>query len=180
MSTTVNFKQQVIGLYNTIKPYALSLTKNLIDAEDLLQDTMLRAFRYEANFRHNTNLKSWLLVIMRNIFINKYRQKNTRKQSLVDPVEQIYQINRRQSTKNQGTTSLVVEDIYKAIDTLPESYQKTILMNTQGFRYQEIADALDVPLGTVKSRIFWIRKKLAKELGDYVEEKDKKYAFSLN
>lgn len=174
------FNTAVVRLYDTIKPYAVSLTKNMIDAEDLLQDTMMRAFRYRENFKHNTNLKSWLLVIMKNIFINQYRQKATRKYTLVDPVEQLYQMNAAYTTINTGESGLTIEDINRAIARLPKAYQTTLLMNVQGYQYQEIADALNVPLGTIKSRIFWIRKRLADDLKPYINRNERKVEYSLN
>lgn len=174
------FNTAVVRLYDTIKPYAVSLTKNMIDAEDLIRDTMTRAFRYKDNFKHNTNLKSWLLVIMKNIFINQYRQKATRKYTLVDPVEQLYQMNVSHTTFNSGDSDLTIEDINHAIARLPKAYQTTLMMNVQGYQYQEIADALNVPLGTIKSRIFWIRKRLAEELRPYINRTGKKVEYSLN
>lgn len=161
-----DFNQAVVEQVNVLKLYAISLTKNANDAEDLMQDTVLRAFTYKDKFAQDTNLKAWLLVMMRNIFINNYRKKVAHRETTLNDALPNLKLGK---VENQAERNLVYSDMYEAISKLPQSYEETVLMNLEGFQYQEIADKLNVPLGTIKSRMFWARKKLLEYLSEYSE-----------
>ncbi|MFK7907929.1 MAG: RNA polymerase sigma factor [Chitinophagales bacterium] len=166
-----NFNQNVLSMASNLRPYAINLTKDLDEAKDLLQETMYRAFTHKDKFKEGTNLKAWLFTIMRNIFINKYRKKSKRK-TIVDTTENLYYINSAQATiRNRAESNFVMRDVVKAIDRLNDDYKVPFVMHYKGFKYQEIADDLELPLGTVKSRIFFARKALKQELNVYEELK---------
>ncbi len=166
-----NFNRLVLDMATNLRPYAINLTKDLDEAKDLLQETMYRAFTHRDKFREGTNLKAWLFTIMRNIFINRYRKKSKRK-TMIDTTENLYYINSAQTTiRNRAESSFVMTDVVKAIDNLTDDYRVPFVMHYKGFKYQEIADDLSLPLGTVKSRIFFARKALKKELTIYKELK---------
>ncbi len=166
-----NFNQNVLSMASNLRPYAINLTKDLDEAKDLLQETMYRAFTHKDKFKEGTNLKAWLFTIMRNIFINKYRKKSKRK-TIVDTTENLYYINSAQATiRNRAESNFVMKDVVRAIDRLNDDYKVPFVMHYKGFKYQEIADDLELPLGTVKSRIFFARKALKQELNVYQELK---------
>ena len=166
-----NFNQHVLDMATNLRPYAINLTKDLDEARDLLQETMYRAFTHRDKFKEGTNLKAWLFTIMRNIFINRYRKKSKRK-TMIDTTENLYYINSAQNQiRNRAESSFVMADVVKAIDNLNDDYRIPFVMHYKGFKYQEIADDLDLPLGTVKSRIFFARKALKRELTVYEDLK---------
>ncbi len=171
MASNKSFNQHVLSLASNLKPYAINLTKNSDEANDLLQETMFRAFANRDKFKQGTNLKAWLFTIMRNIFINKYRKKSKRK-TIVDTTENLYYINSAQSTiRNRAESNFVMKDVLYAIQNLNDDYRVPFMMYYKGFKYQEIATDLGLPLGTVKSRIFFARKVLKKELIVYKDLK---------
>lgn len=140
--------------------FACHLTKNENDAQDLLQETAYKAFKYRSMYRPHTNLRAWLMTIMRNTFINDYRQKK-RRQVLNDKTPNNYFLNQGSSTvQNLGESEATLEEVTAVIDRLEDWMKVPFLMYYQGFKYEEIATELDIPLGTVKSRIFFARKKL--------------------
>ncbi len=163
----INFSDTVAGLSFNLKPYAINLTRNIDEANDLLQETMYRALINKEKYRDGTNLKAWLFTIMRNIFINGYRRK-ARQNTIIDTTDNNYYINsNNNSIKNKAEGAFVMQDAMKAVNGLNEEYKVPFLMHYKGFKYQEIAEDLSLPLGTVKSRIFFARKALKKELVDY-------------
>jgi len=165
--SVAGFNKAITHHYHSLKPFAISLTQNNVDAEDLVQDTMFRALKYQEKFTHNTNLKAWLLIMMRNIFINNHRKKNVRKTQAVDTNESMYLFDNQTSVRNLALSQLVVDDINRALQKLPKEYKKIFIMYCEGYKYQEIADYMTVPLGTIKSRIHWIRKNLQEALANY-------------
>lgn len=164
--SAIEFNRSITGMYGSLKPYAVKLTRSLEDANDLLQETILKALTNRDKYRHNTNLKAWLYTIMRNIFINNYRKK-VRQNTIFDNTDQSYLMNTAKTVNNDAPSNFVVEDIDRALEDLPDRYRTPFWMMYQGFKYHEIADALDVPLGTVKSRIFLARKQLSDTLETY-------------
>lgn len=171
--SAMEFNRSITGMYGSLKPYAVKLTRSLEDANDLLQETILKALTNQDKYRHNTNLKAWLYTIMRNIFINNYRKK-VRQNTIFDNTDQSYLMNTAQTVNNDAPSNFVVEDIDRALEDLPDRYRTPFWMMYQGFKYHEIADKLDVPLGTVKSRIFLARKQLSDTLDTYGgQEQDK-------
>ncbi|MGB0839257.1 MAG: RNA polymerase sigma factor [Chitinophagales bacterium] len=162
-----NFKTAIIELKSAILPYAIKLTGNQHDAEDLLQETVLKALKNEDKYRRDTNLKAWLLVIMRNLFVNEYRKKKKRN-TILDKSANNYLIDSGHLTvSNKANSNFILEDIWKAIREIPSKLAEPFLMMCDGFKYQEIAEATGVPLGTVKSRIFLARQRLSKSLVTY-------------
>jgi RNA polymerase sigma-70 factor (ECF subfamily) len=165
--TTKSFDKKVEEYTNTLEPFALNLTKDMEKARDLLQETMLRALKNKDKFAEGTNLKGWLFTIMKNIFINDYR-KRVKRNTIFDTTEELYYINTSASTKaDESETTVVLDEIYKAIDNLNKDYRVPFMMHYKGYKYQEIADYLNLPLGTVKSRIFFARKELQGKLNRY-------------
>ena len=162
----------------TLKVHALNFTRDEQDAEDLVQDTMLKAITYYSKFQEGTNLKGWLYTIMKNTFINNYR-KIIRTSGVVIKSEEISSSNLMySSTKNRGENSFVMDDIKDALSKLSEDYYVPFTMYFEGYKYQEIADYLGIPIGTVKTRIHMARNMLKKSLRPY-DVKARSYSFSM-
>ena len=162
-----NFQWDVINLSDTMRPFAYSLTKDMEDAKDLIQETVYKALKYKDKFATGTNVKAWMFIIMKNIFINNYRKKST--QNVVnDSSDNQYLLNSTsQTVSNDGYNRLMRKDIDKAINDLNRDIKTPFLLHYEGFKYQEIAEELALPLGTVKSRIFIARKALKESLSIY-------------
>ena len=147
--------------------FAKKLTGNDDDAQDLLQETYLKALVFRDKFVDSTNLKAWLFTIMKNIFINNYR-RNVRARTIIDTTDNLYHLN--SSVNNTPLTpdgSLSEKEILKEIESLADDQRVPFEMHTQGFKYKEIAEQLEISIGTVKSRIFFTRKKLMENLKDF-------------
>jgi RNA polymerase sigma-70 factor (ECF subfamily) len=165
--TTTEFNDQLLSFQNPLKYFALKLTADNEEAEDLLQETFLKALKYKDKFQEKTNLKAWLYTIMKNTFINNYR-RSVRKRTIIDNTQDDYFVN---STKKTSPVSPESEynfkEITKTVDALNDECRIPFQMHNEGFKYKEIADELEMPIGTVKSRIFLARKKLTAALKDY-------------
>ena len=147
--------------------FAYMLTSNRDDAYDLLQDTTLKALDNEDKFTEGTNFKGWVFTIMRNIFINNYR-RGARQATVVDTTENLYLLNIAQDSGMETPEgSYSVSEISDSISDLPEEFRIPFSMHVAGYRYNEIAEHMQLPLGTVKSRIFFARKKLQQRFSDY-------------
>lgn len=167
MKTSESFTSRLLGLQSNLLNFAYQLTSNREAAQDLLQDTTLKALDNEDKYVDNVNFKGWIFTIMRNIFINNYRQ-NVRQATVVDKTEDLYHLNIYQDsglTTPEG--SYAVKEISKALNSFSEEYRVPFNMYVAGYKYHEIAEKLGLPLGTVKSRIFFARKRLRSELADY-------------
>lgn len=147
--------------------FALKLTLNKEEAEDLVQDTTLKALNNEDKFVANANFKGWMLTIMRNIFINNYR-KNTRENTVIDSSEDLFHLNLSQDS-GIGTpeTSFAMREIHTILSGFARDYREPFSLHVAGYKYEEISEKLNMPLGTVKSRIFFTRKRLREILKDY-------------
>ncbi len=167
---TSQFGTQIQQHHQILHNYALQLTHNMDDANDLVQETFLKAMRYADKFKKGTNLKGWLYTIMRNSFINNYRRL-TKRNSFMDTQEEQYIIDSavQFNTYNDGEVKFIRQDLSDAIDSLPDDLRITFELNAAGFKYHEIADKLNIPIGTVKTRIFVARRKLRVELQDYAK-----------
>lgn len=164
------FNQLVSKQAESLKIYALHFTRDDEDANDLVQDTVLKAITYYNKFKAGTNLKGWLYTIMKNTFINNYR-RFVKISSLVTKTEEISSANLAfSSTRNRGENKFVMEDIKGAMDNLSDDYYVPFSMYFEGFKYHEIADYLRIPIGTVKTRIHVARKLLKKALKPYAME----------
>jgi RNA polymerase sigma-70 factor (ECF subfamily) len=149
-----------------LKLFAIRLTKDEEDAQDLLQETAYKAFKYRNLYEPQTNLRAWLMTIMRNTFINDYR-KQKRRQSLNDQAENLSLLNTgARDARNQGESNVIVKEIHAMINQLEEWARIPFLLHYQGYKYDEIAQELDIPLGTVKSRIFFARKRLKEMIAE--------------
>ncbi len=158
--STFEFNSDFQSLKQVMTSFAYHLTRNMEDAKDLYQETAFRAMSNKDKFNPGTNFKAWLLTIMKNIFINNYRKK-IKKNTIIDSTDNLYYINSGSNTISNGAERNILMDELKAmIDSLDDSLQVPFMMHYEGFKYQEIADELDLPLGTVKSRIFFARKEL--------------------
>ena len=147
--------------------FAYMLTSNRDDAYDLLQDTTLKALDNEDKFAEGTNFKGWVFTIMRNIFINNYR-RGARQATVVDTTENLYLLNIAQDSGMETPDgSYSVGEISDSINALPEEFRVPFSMHVAGYKYNEIAEHMQLPLGTVKSRIFFARKKLQERFADY-------------
>ena len=167
MKTNTNFQERLVGLQGNLLSFAYQLTANREQAEDLLQETTLKALDNEAKYVDNVNFKGWIFTIMRNIFINNYRQQ-VRQATVVDKTEDLYHLNiSQESGINSPEGSYAVKEITKAVAEFTDEYRVPFNMYVAGYKYNEIADKLGLPLGTVKSRIFFARKRLRSQLGDY-------------
>lgn len=162
-----SFKDRVIGLQSNLMSFAYQLTSNREQAEDLLQDTTLKALSNEDKYVDNVNFKGWIFTIMRNIFINNYRQ-TVRQATVIDKTEDLYHLNISQDSGiNTPEGSYAVKEISVVLNSFSDDYRIPFNMFVAGYKYNEIAEKLDLPLGTVKSRIFFARKRLREELKDY-------------
>lgn len=161
------FKSSVLKMQPSLLNFALKLTLNKDEARDLVQETTLKALNSEEKFIDNTNFKGWILTIMRNIFINNYR-KAVRENTVVDTSEDLYHLNLAQDSGfHTPDGAYAVSEISQIIGRFPDSYRKPFNMHVAGYKYEEIAERLSMPLGTVKSRIFQTRKRLRELLSDY-------------
>ena len=161
----LEFHTKLENMSTVLHAFAYNLTKNVEDAKDLYQETAFRAITNQDKFRPGTNFKAWLFTIMKNIFINNYRKK-TKANTIMDSTDNMYYINSGSTTiNNRAESNIMMKELIKMIEELDDSIKVPFLMHYQGFKYQEIADQLDLPLGTVKSRIFFARKELKALIG---------------
>jgi RNA polymerase sigma factor (sigma-70 family) len=165
--TAIEFNYQLTNLSGNLERFALSLTSNSEDAKDLLQETFAKAITYRDKFEDNTNLKAWTFTIMKNTFINNYRRA-VKANTTFDNTDDLYYLNlNKETTFETPDSQFSVKEIQKSIDELDNDFKMPFLMHTQGYKYKEIADTLDLKIGTVKSRIFFTRKKLMEKLKGY-------------
>jgi RNA polymerase sigma factor (sigma-70 family) len=165
--TAMEFNHKLISLEPNLERFAISLTSDREKAKDLLQDTFMKAIMYRDKFEAFTNLKAWTFTIMKNTFINNYRRA-VRENTTMDNTKDLYYINKpRDFGYDSPESDLSVKEIRKAIDNLEDEFRVPFEMHNAGFKYKEIADELNLKIGTVKSRIFFTRKKLMDSLKDY-------------
>ena len=164
---TLQFQQKLVGLQENMLNFALMLTADRDDAQDLLQDTTLKVLNNQEKFVDNVNFKGWVLTVMRNIFINNYH-KVVRTQTIVDSSADLYNFNvTSDSGFDSPDSSYQIQEISKAIEQLNDDLRVPFSMFVTGYKYHEIAEKLDLPLGTIKSRIFFARQELQKVLKDF-------------
>ncbi len=162
-----NFQTKLLGLQSNLLNFAYLLTSNRDDAYDLLQDTTLKALDNEDKYVDNVNFKGWVFTIMRNIFINNYR-KVARSATVIDQTEDLYHLNLPQESGFETPEgSIAAKEITSAINSFSDEYRIPFSMHVAGYKYAEIAEKMDLPLGTVKSRIFFARQRLQEMLSDY-------------
>lgn len=165
--STLEFNKQVLNFKSALGYFALSLTSNTEDAKDLLQDTIMKALVYKDKFTDATNLKAWLYTIMKNTFINNYR-KAVKVNQVIDNTKDLYFMNIPQNSGVSSPVSQIsMKDINFAIESLNDDLRVPFKMFFEGYKYKEIADQFNLPIGTVKSRIFLARKQLMNDLKDF-------------
>jgi RNA polymerase sigma-70 factor (ECF subfamily) len=169
--STIEFNQNLNFLSESLNAFAYSLTKNSEDAKDLYQETAFRAINNKEKFRPETNFKAWTFTIMKNIFINNYRKK-VKSNTILDSTDNSYFIDSGSNIiTNDGNRNILMKELQSMIDSLEDSIRVPFVMHHEGYKYNEIADMFDLPLGTVKSRIFFARKALKdmikKSYGDF-------------
>ncbi len=160
------FGHAIIDCERPLFGFALKLTHDRADAHDLMQETFIKAYTNKSKFKEGTNLKAWLYTIMRNAFISDY-QKTLRRQTYVDNSEDLHLLNNTQTVKNHGEHHLSYTEILSEIERREQKIMKPFMMYSKGFKYKEIADALDIPLGTVKNRIHVAREQLQDYINKY-------------
>lgn len=167
MADSTSFKNKLLGLQSNLMNFAFQLTSNREAAQDLVQDTTLKVLDNESKYVDNVNFKGWVMTIMRNIFINNYRRQ-VRSATIIDTTEDLYHLNISQESgfeNPEGT--FATKEISQAINEFTDDYKIPFTMYVAGYKYAEIADHMGLPLGTVKSRIYFARKRLQATLKDY-------------
>ncbi|MDE5808141.1 MAG: sigma-70 family RNA polymerase sigma factor [Muribaculaceae bacterium] len=161
------FQTSLMSLQSNLFNFAMMLTSNRDDANDLLQDTTLKALDNQEKFADGTNFKGWVFTIMRNIFINNYRRAS-RAATVVDTTENMFHLNLSQDSGIESPDeSYTAQEITEAINEFSDDFRIPFSMHIAGYKYNEIAEKMNLPLGTVKSRIFFARKKLQERFADY-------------
>ena len=180
MADRERFTELALPHMQALYTAALRMTRNPADAEDLVQETFLKAYRAFDRYEDGTNIRAWLYKILTNTFINSYRAAKRRPEKAdVEDVEDLYMYRRLGDLQAAGTgrsaedevfSHITDDEVKQAIESLPEAFRIAVLLaDVEGFSYKEIADITDVPIGTVMSRIHRGRKALQKALTDYAE-----------
>jgi RNA polymerase sigma-70 factor (ECF subfamily) len=165
--TAIEFNQQLVNQRTPLRNFAYSLTMNSEEAQDLVQETFLKALKYRDKFADATNLKAWLYTIMKNTFINSYR-RSVKTRQIITQTEDLSLVKPLSGSNGPDAQSQINhKEITKAINALDDDYKVPFTRYYDGFKYKEIAEELDLPIGTVKSRIFLARKKLMQELKEF-------------
>lgn len=158
--STLDFNQMLLSNAEFLRPFAITLTRDSETAKDLFQETMFRALANREKYNVGTNIKAWLYTIMRNIFINNYRRK-AKQNTVFDNSANDFLLDFNQvATANNAIGNINMKEVNEAIYNLPEIFKNPFLLYFDGFKYQEIADMLGEPIGTIKSRIHFARKLL--------------------
>ena len=165
--STVEFNQLLVENAEFLKPFAANLTRDNEAARDLYQETLYKALANQEKYRVGTNIKAWLFTSMRNIFINNYRRK-AKQNTIFDNTPNEFLLNNRQTTvANAAESEINIKAVQKAIHELPQIFRTPFLLYFDGYKYHEIAEALNEPLGTIKSRIHFARKLLKEQISRY-------------
>ena len=173
-----DFEEEIIPHLDAMYNFALRLTSDPSDAEDLVQDTIVKAFRFFSSYEKGTNAKAWLFRILKNSYINNYRKKSKKPSQVdYDEVATFYETIRAERTdtsdlEDKMFRDLIDDDISNALDELPEDFRTVVLLcDVEGFTYEEIANMLDVPIGTIRSRLHRGRNLLKSQLMEYAKER---------
>jgi len=167
--TANEFNTSLLEMKSNLQRFAMTLTSDRDNALDLVQDTYLKAITYKDKFVDYTNLKAWVFTIMKNTFINNYR-RNIKENTIIDGTQDLYFLNQPHDKGFISPESIYAEgEIDKAIDSLDDEFKIPFRMHLDGYKYKEIAEELDLKIGTVKSRIFFTRQKLMLMLKDYAK-----------
>jgi len=165
--TEKEFTYRLVELEDSLKRFAYSLTWNADEAQDLVQETYLKALSHRDKYVQNDNFKAWVFTILRNTFINEYRRNSRRRSNEGEEQHALIMQHSRSSAADSPESSLAVKELLRSIDRLEEEYRLPVKMFYEGYKYREIAEKLNMNIGTVKSKIFFSRKKLEKMIGEY-------------
>lgn len=160
MTVQTDFQNQIILHQKYLSRLAFKFTRSFADAEDLVQETIIKMLQNEDKFQAGSNFKGWCGIVLRNTFINSYRKTETR----ADRMNNLRQVNAKKTSENDGAANIALEELEYVIETLSETIKIPFLMFYQGYSYDEISTHLNVPMGTVKSRIFLARQALREKL----------------
>ncbi len=167
MKSNDSFESKLLGLQDNMLNFALTLTANREEARDLMQETTLRVLDNKEKYYENINFKGWVFTIMHNIFVNNYR-KVVRSQTFIDKTGNLYHLNLPQDSGfDTPDGAYTIKEINMAINSFTDEYKIPFSMHVAGYKYEEIAQHLGLPIGTVKSRIFFARKRLQEMLKDF-------------
>ncbi|MDX1617965.1 MAG: sigma-70 family RNA polymerase sigma factor [Balneolaceae bacterium] len=173
-----DFEEEIVPHLDALYNFALRLTSDPNDAEDLVQDTIVKAYRFFSSYEKGTNAKAWLFRILKNSYINNYRKKSKQPNQVdYDEVATFYETIRAERTdtsdlENRMFRELIDDDISNALEELPEDFRTVVLLcDVEGFTYEEIANMLDVPIGTIRSRLHRGRNLLKAQLMDYAQKR---------
>ncbi|MBS1610919.1 MAG: RNA polymerase sigma factor [Bacteroidetes bacterium] len=160
----VEFEELLVDNSDFLKPFAINLTRDNEAAKDLYQETLYKALANQEKYNAGTNIKAWLFTIMRNIFINNYRRAAKQKTVFDNSANDFLLNNNQLTVANVAESAIEMKEIRKAIYNLPEIFKTPFSLYFDGYKYHEIADALNEPLGTIKSRIHFARKLLKEQI----------------
>lgn len=173
-----DFNDEIIPHLDALYNFALRLTSDPNDSEDLVQDTVVKAYRFFSSYEKGTNAKAWLFRILKNSYINNYRKKSKKPQQVdYDEVSTFYETVRAERTdtsdlEDKMFRELMDDDITGALEQLPEDFRTVVLLcDVEGFTYEEIANMLDVPIGTIRSRLHRGRNLLKAQLMEYAQKR---------
>ncbi len=173
-----DFNEEIIPHLDALYNFGLRLTSDPNDAEDLVQDTIVKAFRFFSSYEKGTNAKAWLFRILKNSYINNYRKKSKKPQQVdYDEVSTFYETIRAERTdtsdlEDKMFRELIDDELSNALDNIPEDFRTVVLLcDVEDFTYEEIANMLDVPIGTIRSRLHRGRNLLKAELMDYAAKR---------
>lgn len=173
-----DFNEEIIPHLDALHNFGLRLTSDPNDAEDLVQDTIVKAYRFFSSYEKGTNAKAWLFRILKNSYINNYRKKSKKPQEVdYDEVATFYETIRAERTETSDLEDkmfreLIDDDISKALNDIPEDFRTVVLLcDVEDFTYEEIANMLDVPIGTIRSRLHRGRNLLKAQLLEYAQKR---------
>lgn len=165
--TSIEFNHQLVNLEKNLHRFANSRTTNQEDVRDLVQETFLKALTYREQFRDYSNLKAWTFTILKNTFINNYR-KSVKQNTILSNTENFYFLNKTEGpAASKPDAAIPVKEINKEVQSLEDEFRIPFEMHMSGYKYKEIAEKMNLKIGTMKSRIFFSRKKLMKALEEY-------------
>lgn len=169
-----DFNEEILPHLDALYNFGLRLTTDPNDAEDLVQDTIVKAYRFFSSYEKGTNAKAWLFRILKNSYINNYRRKSKKPQEIdYDEVASFYESIRAERTNSSDLEDkmfreLIDDDLSNALDSIPEDFRTVVLLcDVEDFTYEEIANMLDVPIGTIRSRLHRGRNLLKAQLMEY-------------
>lgn len=157
--TVSEFNKNVSKVESLLFGFAIKLTRNRENAKDLMQETLMRCFDKRDRFKMGTNFKSWITTVMYNSHINHYRKKKTR-MKVIKPIGDFNYMIENKSTRGNALSIIMMKELKKIVESLSDTYKVPFKLHMEGFQYDEISKKMDLPIGTIKSRIFYARKKL--------------------